>query len=138
MILKLVVLVSNFFILVLVLQLGFDSSQFFSKFFYCYILASLYVYIVYITERKASSYCHFESMACLEIYLRKMDLILFTTTAQKIKFSIMDFFTNCYQIRRSYLLKKSLVQKFIFCAVNDVNSSNSSNFDNCFWLNHSH
>ena len=43
-------------------------------------------------------------------------------TAQKIKFSIKDFFSKCDQIRRklrilSHLLKKSLMENFIFCAV---------------------
>ena len=43
-------------------------------------------------------------------------------TAQKIKFSIKDFFSKCDQIRGflriwSYLLKKSLTENFIFCEV---------------------
>ena len=43
-------------------------------------------------------------------------------TAQKIKFLIKDFFNKCDQIRRklrirSYLVKKSLMENFIFCAV---------------------
>ena len=43
-------------------------------------------------------------------------------TAQKMKFSIKDFFSKCDQIRRklriwSHLLKKSLKENFIFCAV---------------------
>ena len=38
------------------------------------------------------------------------------------KFSITDFFSKCDQIRRklqiwSYLLKKSWIENFIFCAV---------------------
>ena len=42
--------------------------------------------------------------------------------AQKIKFSIKDFFSKCDQIRRflriwSHLLKKSLMENFIFCAM---------------------
>ena len=45
-----------------------------------------------------------------------------TTTAQKMKFSIKNFFNKCDQIRRklpiwSHLLKKSLMENFIFCAV---------------------
>ena len=45
-----------------------------------------------------------------------------TTTVQKIKFSIKDFFNKCDQIRSflliwSHLLKKSLMENFIFCAV---------------------
>ena len=44
-------------------------------------------------------------------------------TAQKMKFSIKDFFSKCDQIPRfmriwSHLLKKSLMENFIFCAVN--------------------
>ena len=43
-------------------------------------------------------------------------------TAQKVKFSIKDFFSKCNQIcsfrqTRSHLLKKSLMKYFIFCAV---------------------
>ena len=46
----------------------------------------------------------------------------FTITPQKMKFSIKDFFSKCNQIRRklriwSLLLKKSLMEDFIFCAV---------------------
>ena len=43
-------------------------------------------------------------------------------TAQKMKFSIKDFLSKCDQISGflriwSHLLKKSLMEKFIFCAV---------------------
>ena len=43
-------------------------------------------------------------------------------TAQKMKFSIKDFFSKCDQIRRklqiwSHLQKKSLMENVIFCAV---------------------
>ena len=43
-------------------------------------------------------------------------------TEQKLKFSIKNFFSKCDQIRRnlriwSHLLKKSLMENFIFCAV---------------------
>ena len=44
-----------------------------------------------------------------------------TNTAQKMKFSIKDFFSKCDQIRSqriwTYLLKKYLMENFIFCAV---------------------
>ena len=44
-----------------------------------------------------------------------------TFTEQKMKFSIKDFFCKCDQIRRklriwSHLLKKFLMENFIFCA----------------------
>ena len=43
-------------------------------------------------------------------------------TEQKMKFSIKDLFSKCEQIHRklwiwSHLLKKSLMENFIFCAV---------------------
>ena len=43
-------------------------------------------------------------------------------TVQKMKFSIHDFFSKCDKIRNflriwSHLLKKSLMENFIFCAV---------------------
>ena len=43
-------------------------------------------------------------------------------TAKKLKFFIKDFFSKCDQIRRkvrvwSHLLKKSLMENFIFCSV---------------------
>ena len=45
-----------------------------------------------------------------------------SSTVQKMKFSIMDFFSKCDQIRSflriwSHLLKKSVMKNFIFCAV---------------------
>ena len=45
-----------------------------------------------------------------------------TATTQKMKFSIKDFFSKCDQIRSflwiwSHLLKKSLTENFILCAV---------------------
>ena len=50
-------------------------------------------------------------------------------TAQKMKFSMKDFFTKCDQIRRklriwSHLLKISLMENFIFCAVIPILSLN--------------
>ena len=45
-----------------------------------------------------------------------------TTTAQKMTFSMKDFFSDCDQSHRklwiwSHLLKKPLMENFIFCAV---------------------
>ena len=53
------------------------------------------------------------------------------STAQKMKFSIKDFFSKCDQIRRklriwSHLLKKFLTKNFISCTV-----TCSSKFANC-------
>ena len=49
-------------------------------------------------------------------------LMFMLYTAQKMKFSIKDFFSKCDQIRSflrilSHLLKKFLIKNFIFCAV---------------------
>ena len=51
---------------------------------------------------------------------------MFLNTAQKMKFSMKDFFSKCDQIRSflriwSHLLKKYLMENFIFCAVKAVN-----------------
>ena len=48
-------------------------------------------------------------------------------TAQKMKFSIKDFFSKCSQIRRK--LKKSLKESFIFCTVTIRVFINILNFD---------
>ena len=50
------------------------------------------------------------------------NLMLTIYTAQKMKFSIKDFFCKCDQIRSflriwSHLLKKSLMKNFIFCTM---------------------
>ena len=55
-------------------------------------------------------------------FLHEIPLQYFTATTQKMKFSIKYFFSKCDQIRRklriwSHLLKKSLMENFIFCAV---------------------
>ena len=47
---------------------------------------------------------------------------IFADTASKIKFSIIDFFSKCDQIRSflriwPHLLKKSLMENFTFCAL---------------------
>ena len=54
--------------------------------------------------------------------LDKVVSVLKTTNTQRIKFSIKYFFNKCDQIRSflqiwSHLLKKSLMENFIFCAV---------------------
>ena len=56
------------------------------------------------------------------IYAGKIPKVWYFYTAQKMKFSIKDFFSKCQQIRSflriwSHLLKKSLMENFIFCAV---------------------
>ena len=57
-------------------------------------------------------------------------------TAQKKKFSIMYFFSKCDQIHSflriwSHLLKKSLMENFIFCAVKIKHPASDFNCDTC-------
>ena len=67
---------------------------------------------------------------------RKRSLIVLkvtTDTAQKSKFSIRDFFSKCDQIRSflriwAHLMKKSLMENFIFCAMDDKNLVPSPKF----------
>ena len=59
------------------------------------------------------------------ILLPEMDELTSVNTAQKMTFSIKDFFSKCDQIHRklricSHLLKKSLMENFIFCAVKAI------------------
>ena len=54
-------------------------------------------------------------------------------TAQKMKFSIKDLLSKCDQIRSfqhiwSHLLKKSLMENFIFCVVNVLQYKSSQVF----------
>ena len=58
-------------------------------------------------------------------------------TAKKMKFSIMDFFSKCDQISSllriwSHLLKKYLMENFIFCAVLDLLSVKEIELSNNF------
>ena len=51
----------------------------------------------------------------------------------KMKFSIKDFFSKCDQIRNflqiwSHLLKKSLMENFIFCTVNSPTSEHKKDY----------
>ena len=64
-----------------------------------------------------------------------------TNTAQKMKFSIKDFFSKCNQIRRKlriwfHLLKKSLMENFIFCAVKCLDGlrHHGERLDRKMWL----
>ena len=56
---------------------------------------------------------------CFDVLKHKIRIVIHCT---KMKFSIKDFFSKCDQIRSflriwSHLLKKSLMENFIFCPV---------------------
>ena len=58
--------------------------------------------------------------------------VLIACTAQKMMFSIRDFFSKCNQICRfrrvwSHLLKKSVMENFIFCAAMKMCHTHNSN-----------
>ena len=61
-------------------------------------------------------------------------------TAQKMKFSIRDFFRKCEQIRSfmwvwSYLLKKFFMKNFIFSAVTELKNVQKLFFEKVKWSN---
>ena len=66
----------------------------------------------------------------IQIVLQKIRVLeIVSITAQETKFSIKNFYRKCDQIRRklriwSHLLKKSLMENFIFCAVYTIVSAN--------------
>ena len=77
--------------------------------------------ILDVSER--SLHVHFKSSAHLDRWQTTAKSIY--VTAQKMKFSIKDFFSKCDQIRSflriwSRLLEKSLMESFIFCAVCNI------------------
>ena len=74
-----------------------------------------YVYALYMGEGVAQKH------TC--VYKGTRASLGFLHTAQRMKSSIKNFFSNCDQIRRnlriwSHLMEKSLMENFIFCAVN--------------------
>ena len=59
----------------------------------------------------------------IKSFISSLTMTILTITAQKMKFSIQNFFSKYDQSRRklrswSHLLKKSLMENFIICAVN--------------------
>ena len=119
----------------------------------------LYVYMFFIGNYLSSgSPTEFQFLFCLlkitQIFFRwklnEWKILNFGTlkktrnsldiTTQKMKFSIKDFFSKCDQIRRklpiwSYLLKKCLMENFIFCAVY-ATSRVTRNFLSCLISSH--
>ena len=86
-------------------------------------------------------------ISLLSLYQRKavllnLDIKLsWSDTAQKIKFFIKDFFSECDQIRSflrilSHLLKKSLMENFIFCAVRICDDKGETIRSSDIWLYH--
>ena len=64
----------------------------------------------------------FSQKQFLNVFYHKMLTMTYLYSAQKMKFSIKDFFIKCDQISWKqriwpHLLKKSLMENFIFCAV---------------------
>ena len=66
------------------------------------------------------SLSHFLKASNVQIQLREKDSSMFPDihTAQEMKFSIKDFFSKLRIW--SHLLKKSLMENFIFCAVSSL------------------
>ena len=88
-----------------------------------------------VTQRIKVTWVHFESCGSISYQLLTqkgkntlsnlgtfVTLVHCSYTAQKMKFSVKDFFNKCDQICSflriwSHLLKKPLMENFIFCAV---------------------
>ena len=90
-----------------------NSSYFMSKTENKYVIVNLY----WLNSKAGSG---FDQTSKMGISSKKRQLLL-----KKMKFSITYFFSKCYQIRRklriwSHLLKKSVMESFIFCAVNSI------------------
>ena len=101
------------------------AHQIFWKTSICYILNTQ-------TVTQVPIFSELNDGAIWKTYFKSLFLVVSTTwiskfecivcTAQKMKFSIKDFFSKCDQIRRklriwSHLPKKYLMENFIFCAV---------------------
>ena len=57
---------------------------------------------------------------------------IISPTAQKMKLSINDFFSKCYQIRRKSLMEKSLMENFIFlCSVRYFHNTDGGSTVSC-------
>ena len=77
-------------------------------------LRSCLQYSVVCTQKQEAIY-YWKWLILKKLFLR-------FDTAQKMKFSIKNFFSKCGQIRSffriwSHLLKKSLIENFILCSV---------------------
>ena len=66
---------------------------------------------------KTNSKCNDHCMNLQTDNLAKNIIHRIHYAAQKVKFSITDFFNKCDQIRSLHLLKKSVMEYFILCAV---------------------
>ena len=81
------------------------------------LLSTIVIEILYILQL-----CHQVTGMILSIKFSLENILNVAYTVQKMKFSVKDFFSKCNQIRGflrtwSHLLKKSLIENFIYCAV---------------------
>ena len=90
-------------------------------------------YLFALIEKKKSAVDSGNCFGALltELLLTKLNVYGSVYTTQKMKFSLKYFFSKCDQIRRklrifSHLLKKSLMENLIFCAVLSALKLNSS------------
>ena len=92
-----------------------------------------------VVRHRTTSYRHWNDVLYTIKWMKESLLwqIMFMhmSTAQKMKFSINDFLSKCDQIRSflriwSHLLKKSLMENFIFCVVEDADCLSSPDAKN--------
>ena len=87
-------------------------------YFYCFRLTRMYLFcqfiLIYTLTTKYFSLSKRDPREISQEFLRDSCKDI---TAQKMKFSIMDFFSKSFLWIWSHLLKKSLMKNFTFCAV---------------------
>ena len=95
---------------------------FFICFFSYYFIIILLSYTNEILQYSVGHSTYLCFVECCRSKFNILKFVIGVYIGQKMKFSIKDFFSNCDQIRNSlriwsHLLKKSLMENFIFCAV---------------------
>ena len=93
---------------------------------YCHIYLLLITKQAVVSKVKRCHYDYYYYYHCYNLLIKfsliVLSSLLLFSLQKKMKFSIKDFFSKCDQIHRklriwSHLLKKSLMEKFIFFAV---------------------
>ena len=79
---------------------------------YCRQKKSNEAVVLFTNSTGASREFRFSNIQIFHVFF-----LIIKCTAQKMKFPIKDFFSECDQIHKKHLLKKSLMENFIFCAV---------------------
>ena len=106
----------------------------------CFDLVALFRGLLHALELKFGYVIENKNLSCENAIFSinlvfRWNLVFWSNTAQKMKFSINDFLSKCDQIPRklqiwSHLLKKSLMENFISCAVKKSFSKRKTKYFN--------